>query len=183
LDAEQRLIRKIQKTGDRAAADTLVRMYYDEIYRFIRKQTSAGEAALDLTQEIFISVLKTINRYDPKRGAGFRTWLYKIATDKTVDYFRSRAARSVETLTLDEIAPIDESDFTARFENQDFVERVCAFVGNLPPDTQRIFRLHIFGEYTFAEIADHMSIPESSVKTRYYRLLGTLRKEFDSYDR
>jgi len=182
LNDELRLIHKIQKSGDRAAADTLVRAYYDELYRFMRKQTSDGDTALDLTQEIFISVLRTIHRYDPKKGAGFRTWLYKIATDKVVDYFRSHAARRIETLPIDEIQPIDVTDFTLRLENQDFTERVSTFVGGLPPDIQKIYRLHIFGGYTFAEIANNMELAESSVKSKYYRLLKTLRKEFASYD-
>jgi RNA polymerase sigma-70 factor (ECF subfamily) len=182
LNDEMRLIRAIQKSGDRAAADTLIRGYYDEIYRFLRKQTSDGDAALDLTQEVFISLLRTIGRYDPKKGAGFRTWLYKIATDKTIDYYRSRSARKSQTLSLDDIEPIDESDFTRRIENRDFAERVCEYVNTLPPDTQKIFRLHIFGEYTFAEIAAQMNMPENSVKTKYYRLIGALRKEFGGHE-
>ena len=81
---ELRLIKKIQRNGDRAAADELVRHYYDEIYGFVRKQVSNADIALELTQEIFISMLKTIGLYDIKRGAGFRTWMYRIATNKVV---------------------------------------------------------------------------------------------------
>ena len=178
MSEELRLIRKIQKSGDRAAADTLVRKYYDEIYRFIRKQTTDEDTAFDLTQDIFISLLKTIGRYDPKKGAGFRTWLYKIATNKTIDYFRSRAARITETLSLDDVEPVDEKDFTRKIENEDFSERVCDYVNRFPPDTQKIFRLHIFGEYTFAEIAESMQMAEGSVKSKYYRLINKIRGEF-----
>jgi len=178
LSDDLQLIRKI-KNGNHAAADTLVRKYYDEIYKFIRKQTSNGETALDLTQEIFISLLKTISRYDPKKGAGFRTWLYKIATDKTIDYFRSRVARMTETLSLDDVEPVDETDFTKQIEKEDFAERVCEYVNNFPTDTQKIFRLHIFGNYTFAEIATSMQLAEGSVKSKYYRLLNKLRGEFN----
>ena len=178
LKEELRLIRKIQKDGNRAAADTLVRKYYDEIFLFIRKQTASEATALDLTQEIFISLLKSLRRYDPKKGAGFRTWLYKIATDKAIDYFRSRAARLSEALTLDETEPVDETDFTIQIETQDFAAKVCVYVSNYPPDTQKIFRLHIYGGYTFAEIAQHMTLPEGSVKSRYYRLLNKIRGEF-----
>jgi len=179
LNNEMRLVRKIQKSGDRAAADILIRQYYDEIFRFIRKQTSNEDTALDLTQEIFISLLKTISRYDPSRGAGFRTWLYKIATDKTIDYFRSRAARITETLSLDDVEPIDEADFTRQIENEEFSERVCDYVNKFPPDTQKIFRLHIFGGYTFAEIAESMKMAEGSVKSKYYRLINKIRGEFN----
>ena len=179
MKSEMRLIRKIQKSGDRVAADTLIRQYYDEIFRFIRKQTSDEDMALDLTQDIFISLLKTIGRYNPKKGAGFRTWLYKIATDKTIDYFRSRAARITETLSLDDVEPVDKADFTRQIENEDFAKRVCNYVNKFPPDTQKIFRLHIFGGYTFAEIAESMQIAEGSVKSKYYRLINKVRGEFN----
>ena len=178
MNEELQLIRKVQK-GNHAAADTLVRRYYDEIHKYIRKQTPNNEVALDLTQEIFISLLKTISRYDPKKGAGFRTWLYKIATDKSIDYFRSRAARITETLSLDDVEPIDETDFTTQIGNKDFAERVCKYLNNFPPDTQKIFRLHIFASYTFTEIAESMQIAEGSVKSKYYRLISKLRSEFN----
>ena len=178
MNNDIRLIRKIIK-GDRIAADTLVRNYYDEIHGFIRKQTYDNETALDLTQEIFISLLKTISRYDPKKGASFRTWLYKIAANKTIDYFRSRAARITETIDLDDVEPVDESDFTKEIENEDFAQRVRDYVNKFPPDTQRIFRLHIFGSYTFQEIAESMQLPEGSIKSKYYRLINKLRGEFN----
>ena len=178
-----RLIKQIQRNGERAAADELIRRYYDEIYRFVRKQIGDADFALDLTQEIFISCLRTISHYDPKKNASFKTWLYKIAANKTVDYFRSRAYHeTVKTLPLDEVEPIAETDFVSKFENSDFTEKVCDFVGGLSPDTQKIFRLHIFGEYTFAEIAQTLELPESSVKSKYYRLINLLRKEFSDYE-
>ena len=175
---EIKLIRRIQKRSDKQAADALIRNYYDEIHRYVRKQTCNDNTALDLTQEVFISMLKTISHYDPKKGAGFRTWLYKIATNKTIDYFRSQAARTTETLTLDDVEPIDETDFAKQIENADFVENVCNYVSRFPPDTQKIFRLHIFGDYTFAEIAESLQMAEGSVKSKYYRLINKIRGEF-----
>lgn len=176
---EQRLIKKIRRNGDLAAADELVRHYYDEIYGFVRKQISHADLALDLTQEIFISMLRTIGYYDAKRGSGFRTWLYRIAANKVVDWYRSRSYRAmVQSIPFDEGNTIDESDFTQQFADSDVTERICDFVGGLPPDTQKIFRLHIFAKYTFAEIAVAVELPEGSVKSKYYRLIHLLRKEF-----
>ncbi|SDS23301.1 RNA polymerase sigma-70 factor, ECF subfamily [Paenibacillaceae bacterium GAS479] len=176
---ELRLIKKIRRSGDRAAADELVRRYYDEIHGFVRKQILNSDVALDLTQEIFISMLRTIGHYDAGRGAGFRTWLYRIAANKLVDWFRSRAYRTmVQTIPLDEVEPIDETDLAQLLENRDFTEQICAFVSGLPPDTQIIFRLHLFGGHTFREIAGIIGLAEGSVKSRYYRLIHLLRKEF-----
>jgi RNA polymerase sigma-70 factor (ECF subfamily) len=175
------LLRKIRRNGDREAADCLIRLYYDEIFRFVRKQTGSEDAALDLTQEIFIGLLRTIAHYDGKK-AGFRTWLYKIATNKIVDYFRSRAANPVETLPLDDVEPAGETDFTRQIEASDFAGRICAYLSALPGDTQRIFRLHVFGGCTFREIAENVGMPEGTVKTTYYRLISILRKEFSDYE-
>lgn len=56
----QSLIKKIQKKQDRRAADELIRLYYKEIYVYVFKQLSAKETAMDVTQEIFLSMLQTI---------------------------------------------------------------------------------------------------------------------------
>lgn len=61
---ELRLIKKVRRNGDLAAADELVRYYYDEIHGFVKKQVSDAGTALDLTQDIFISMLRTIHHFD-----------------------------------------------------------------------------------------------------------------------
>jgi RNA polymerase sigma-70 factor (ECF subfamily) len=180
---ELRLIKRIKRHVDRVAADELIRSYYDEIHGFLRKQVSDPENAKDLTQEVFISMLKTIAGFDPKRGAGFRTWLYRIATNKVVDYFRSRSYKNGNrTLSFDEFEPVSEEDFTEQLADTHFSQNVCDYVGGFEADTQQIFRLHIFGGYTFAEISAMLEMPESSVKSKYYRLIKLLRKEFADYE-
>ena len=178
-----RLVKQIQRSGGRAAADELIRRYYDEILGFVKRQIRDADFALDLTQEIFISCLRTIAHYAPKKDASFKTWLYKIASNKVVDYYRSRAYKETEkALPLEEAPPIAVSDFMESLENGIFAENVCAFVAGTGPDTQRIFILHTFGGRTFAEIAAAAGLPESSVKSKYYRLINLLRKEFADYE-
>ncbi|GHU43456.1 ECF RNA polymerase sigma factor SigW [Clostridia bacterium] len=182
MNDELRLIRKIQKNGNRIAADTLIRRYYDEIYRYVYRQTMDKDIAMDLTQEIFISMLSTIAHFDGKK-AGFRTWLYKIATNKTVDYFRSRAVHRKQILVIDDLELADETDFIHQLEDADLVEQIMEYINELPAELQQIFRLKLYSEYTFTEIAELLSMPESSVKSKYYRLLRTLRREFQNeYD-
>ena len=84
MDQEQKWIRAIQRRGSRRAAEELVDAYYDEIYRFACRQTGDREDAMDLTQNIFLAVLRALSTYD-RRRAGFRTWLYRIAANKAVD--------------------------------------------------------------------------------------------------
>ena len=82
---EQKWIKRIKLFGSKKDADQLVRSYYDEIYIFVLRQINDAETALDLTQDIFIAVLQSISAYK-KEMAGFRTWVYRIATNKVIDY-------------------------------------------------------------------------------------------------
>ncbi len=182
MSSDYSLIRRIQRRGDRSAADELIRKYYDDIHDFVRRQTPTADVALDLTQEAFIGMLRTIGGYDPQKGAGFRTWLYRIAANKIADYYRSRSSGTVEILPLEAVEPIDASDIGQRLEDRDFALRICEYVNDLPMDTQSIFRLHLFGSHTFEEIADSLQMPVGSVKSRYYRLIRTIRKEFETDD-
>lgn len=181
MDKEMRLVHKIQRSGSRTAADELIRKHYDEIYIYVFRQTSDKNIAMDLTQEIFISMLKSISSYD-KKQSGFRTWLYRIATNKTIDYFRNRTAGKNQILNIEDIDIPDEVEFARQIENKDLLLRLQSYINSLEIDLQQIFRLKFFGEYTFKQIAVLLSMPESTVKSKYYRLLKIIRKEFkDEY--
>ena len=84
MGEEQKWIRDIQRRGSRQAADKLVRAYYDEMYRFAYRQLGHKEDALDLTQNIFLAVLRALPTFDGRK-ASFRTWLYRIAAHKAID--------------------------------------------------------------------------------------------------
>ena len=91
-EQEQKWIRAILRRCDRAAADALVRAYYEEIYAYFWRQTGNQEDALDLTQECFIAALQSLPGYD-RRKSGFRTWLYSIASHKLADHRRRSRPR------------------------------------------------------------------------------------------
>lgn len=112
MDKDLRLIKKIKKRNSRSAADELIFNYYKEIYIYVYKQTNDKELSMDLTQEIFISMLKTLNTYD-KSKASFRTWLYIIFTNKVVDCFKSKSYRYS---TIEEKEIEDSGDFTVNLE-------------------------------------------------------------------
>ena len=181
MDKDLRLIKKIKKRNSRSAADELISNYYKEVYIYVYKQTSDKELSMDLTQEIFISMLKTLHTYD-KNKASFRTWLYRIATNKVVDYFRSKSYKYttiVETIEEKEIE--DSGDFTVNLEYKEDVEKIQHIVNKLNSEHQEIFRLKIFLESTFSEISKTLDISESTVKTKYYAIIKKIKKEFNDF--
>ncbi len=174
---DEKLIKLILRRGSKEAADTLIRKYYDEIFRFAFKQMNNKDDALDLTQEIFMATLKSLYNFDSKK-AGFRTWLYRIATNKTIDI--RRTSKPI-TVPLDEFE-ISQDDFIEKVLQKDLLERIEKYVATFPSDIQIVFRLRIYGEFSFPEIAEQTGESEEKIKAQYYRLSKKLKKEFCSYE-
>ena len=178
MDQEARWIRDIQKRGSRTAAESLISAYYDAIYCFAYRQTGNREDAMDLTQNIFLAVLRAIHTYNGKQAA-FRTWLYRIAVNKIID--RRRKLRP-GLVPLEDMELPDPEDFAVQVQDRALLEEIEAYVSALSPQVQAIFRLRVYGERSFPEIAAALGEKEAAVKTRYYRLMSRLRKEFTTYD-
>lgn len=119
MEQESKWIRDIQRGGSRQAVENLVERYYDEIYVFVYRQTGHKEDAMDLTQSIFLAMLRALSTYDPKKAA-FRTWLYRIAANKVID--ARRQSRPVTT-PLEEIELPVQEDFVSQIHNRELLER------------------------------------------------------------
>ena len=129
---------------------------------------------MDLTQEIFLAVLRAIPRYDARK-ASFRTWLYRIASNKVID-FRRRIHPALISLDEADETPVD--DFALTIHDSLLLEQIEEYVSGCDPGVQAVFRLHLYGDKPFPDIAQILGEQESTVKARYYRLLNRLRKEF-----
>ena len=176
---EQLLIRKV-KSRDRRAADKLIQRYYNEIYVYVFRRTCDKEQAMDLTQEIFLAMLHSIGRYDPDK-ASFRTWLYRIASHKVIDWFRGSEYQKVQQRTsLEEIdvEPLETLDLEKLVTDKAFAEQILRWLKHQDEALETLIRLRVYGEKTFDEIAEVLNLPVSTVKTRYYTTLKAVRKEF-----
>lgn len=145
------------------------------------KQTLDAELSLDLTQEIFISVLKSINRFDDYKSS-FRTWLYRIASNRLVDYYRSKQYKYRQFLEpIDGHDFEDEGDVVVSLEQKEDIEKITSIVNKLETRSQQIIRLKLFAEYTLQEISVIVQVPQSTVKTRYYAALKLIKKEMKEH--
>ena len=85
--SNRELVRGI-KGGDQSALELLVRRWYPRIYGYVFKLTGHEQDAYDLTQDVFIAMMQSIGSYTPWRK--FDSWLFTIAHNKCMDYFRFR---------------------------------------------------------------------------------------------
>jgi len=169
---ESKLIKKA-KNGCKKSADTLIATYYDEIYIYACRQVGDKHEAMDITQEIFIAMWRAIGGFSAGK-AGFRTWLYRIATNKIIDHYRKYKSN---TIPLDEMT---ETALESAFDKTLFVHEIAEYISTLDPEISRILRLHIYGGYSFPELAAMLKQPEAKIKSRYYRMIKHTRKEFSN---
>lgn len=174
---EAEWIRRIQRDRSHAASTALVERYYGEIGRYLRRQLRDHDSADDLAQEVFIAVLAHIDRFDARR-ASFRTWLFRIATNKLIDHLRSLRRRG-QPLSLDEFDPADSSDVADWVADADLARRALTTLRSRSPRVQQIVGLKVFGGCTFGEIGAVLGIPEATAKTTYYRGLASVRKDLE----
>lgn len=172
---EEKDIRRYRQRQDRSSAEALVEAHYREIYAFAYRQTGNMDTAMDLTQDIFLAMLQSIHTYDPEKAA-FRTWLYRIASNKIVDFFRSGQYRMAQnSIDLDSlILPAEGTPEEAYMDRQQR-EQCLQALSELPFQMQQILRLKCFSQQTFREIAQALSLPEGTVKTQYYKAIAILR--------
>lgn len=175
---DKRLIRYIVKKGSDQAADKLIRRYYDDLYYYLYRQVGNGNDALDLTQEVFIAALKGIGSYDDRKSS-FRTWLFRIGTYKVIDARRKVKMTWVE---LQEGEWQEEPDFDESLYQKELLEAIHQYVTSFRPEIQEIFRLRVYGELSFPEIASLLAQKEERIKAQYYRLMKKIREEFREHE-
>ncbi|MBQ4284425.1 MAG: RNA polymerase sigma factor [Lachnospira sp.] len=181
LETDAYLIDRIVNDNDRLAAETLLERHYKTVYKVIYIKVSDKELAMDLTQDTFILVLRSLSQYDSGK-ASFKTWITRIAENKVIDYLRSRQHKEsllTEVMGDDETATGNIDDVVI---NKVAGDEIKKFLGRVEEETRKIFVMKAREGYTFSEISERLGMPVSTVKSKYYALIKDLRKEMQGYE-
>ena len=161
-DEATQLLLRIADGDDEALRD-LYRLYGRLAFSLAIRILANQEQAEDAVQEAFLRVWRNANRYDPARGA-FSTWFGRMVRNLCIDVLRRRDP-------LSRAGPLDDVDrWTRASEPTDnaVLDRIIireAFL-RLPGDQARVLDLAYFQGLTHREIAELLSIPEGTVKSR-----------------
>ncbi len=113
-ETDAALVRRLHD-GQGDAGDVLVRRYYQPLMRYLQRLTGSEQAAEELHQATWLSVLEHLDRFDGAEAGGFKAWLFRIATNKANDFWRSRGRERSATeglrLVIDREYP--EAGYTA----------------------------------------------------------------------
>jgi RNA polymerase sigma-70 factor, ECF subfamily len=177
--------------GEVAAFEELLRRHERAVFNFIARFLGDRAAAEDLVQEVFLRVIKVAPRY--KKKAKFRTWLFTIARNASIDRARRLTRRSEVSLNrsvsndddgatfLDQLSDADAVDSAGKTVRAEFRARLQAALDELPDAQREVFAMREFGGLKFREIAEALGESENTIKSRMRYALEALRGHLADY--
>jgi RNA polymerase sigma factor (sigma-70 family) len=177
--------------GEQTAYATLMRKYRDSIFNLIFRIIRDREQVEDLTQETFVKAFGSLRSFN--REFAFSTWLYKIATNSSIDYIRKK---KLQTTSINKPISHEDSDYTielpdSTYEPDRFIIQgqrakvIAEAIEKLPPKYRQVIILRHNEERDYAEIAKILKIPIGTVKAHIFRarelLYKSLRRRIPHY--
>lgn len=177
---DAQLVVGVARSDDRALAE-LYRRHGRFVYGLARRLLGDDTEAEDVTQEVFVHLWEHPERFDPGRGS-LRTYLLTRTHSRAVDAVRSRAARVRREERDARSTPIATSDVEREVWDLAVAERTSKAVAALPSAERAAIELAYFGGHTYREVADLLSEPEGTVKSRIRKGLQRLRTVLDKVE-
>ena len=172
-DKLQPLIEKAT-AGDRDAFSDIVRIMMKPIVALTYRMTQNREAANDLAQDTFLAAWQNLPGF---RGeAKFDSWLYRIATNKTLNYLASQKSTVVAADDYRLTDTIDSATPEKILMRKELKGMVLDFMGTLPTRQRLVFNLRFYRNLPFAEISEITGNAEGTVKTNYREAVKKLRE-------
>ncbi|MCO7226780.1 RNA polymerase sigma factor [Pleionea sp. CnH1-48] len=176
-DSDEKLIDKALN-GSQRAWGKLVRRYEGKVYNYCLRMSGSQNDAMDLMQEVFLAVYRNLPNF--RQQSSFTTWLFRIASNKSTDWLRSR--HRVPTLNADEL-PTDHTPGSGSPQQSLQQDRdnqhIMHMLGELSAEQRVVVELKFFQHFTFEDIAAQLGISTNTAKTRLYAGLRRLKGKME----
>ncbi len=179
---EEKLI-KLAARGDQDAFAQLLELHQNKVYGLTLRLTGSPEDAMELTQETFFNAWRGLPNFHFE--SKFSTWLYRLATNATIDFLRREKRRRSLTVTSlsaeddpQRLLDIPDRRFTPQdeLERKEFQAAVRRGLEQLSDEHRQVLVLRELNGLSYAEIAQVLGIEEGTVKSRISRARLALRK-------
>lgn len=155
---------------DPVAFGQIYERYYNGVYKYVFYRTGEQELAEDLTMEVFVKALESIDSFS-FRGIPFSAWLYRIASNLVVDHFRRMPQAA--TLSLEEQL-LTSNEAQVHLEAQFTQQVLREALAELTDEQQQVVVLKFIDGLTNYEIAQILGKTEGAVKSLQHRALAAL---------
>jgi RNA polymerase sigma-70 factor (ECF subfamily) len=175
-------------TQNKEAIQYLVNNYQKNVIKTAYYFVANMEDAEDLSQEVFLEILKSIGRY--KKNSSLYTWIYRITVNKSLDHLRKQKRRNFlhqmgtfMKVSHDKTNRNDSEPAIIDTRNDDKEKRkiLDSAVNSLPENQKIAFILNKYEEITYKEIAEIMNLSLSSVESLIHRAKLKLQKKLVNY--
>ncbi len=159
------------RRGDEAAWRDLVSRHTRRVFGLAYRFVGRVDEAEDLTQEVFVKVYQTLDRYRASDGA-FTSWLMAVARNQAIDHYRRRRQeqlRRIEDPEVLEHAPSGEEGPLRSLEREDRIRLVHRGLRSLPAELREPLILFDLQGVSYEEIAGILAVPLGTVKSRINR--------------
>jgi RNA polymerase sigma-70 factor (ECF subfamily) len=170
------LVQRALNDKDQRAYTELMGRYKDSVYFTLLKMVNNADDAEDLTIETFSKAFKRLDQYSPQFA--FSTWLFKIASNHSIDFIRKKRIKAV---SIDQgysnadgesyVIPVKEEslDPEESMQKDERVQRMRDVVEKLKPRYKRLVELRYFEEKSYEEISEILELPLGTVKAQLFR--------------
>ncbi len=172
---EQALLKRAQAYDEQAIGE-LYDHYAPLIYNYLYRRVHDAQTAEDLTGDVFVRLLQAIQSEQAWRTS-FRAWLYRIAHNRVIDYYREQAQRIElpleEHLEAEDAALVAED---AQSPDMQTFQMLAEALNRLTPDQQQVLVLRFGERLKVHEVAETMEKSVGAVEALQHRALAALRR-------
>jgi len=178
MNTRIKILCKRVKKADKDAACELLKIYYSDIFAYLRRLCGSRHDAEDLTQQTFLKVWSSLDSFAGR--SKFSTWLYRIAHNTFLDWLRKNATgtQSRPDQWWQECIDNNHSPFINLAERQ-LAQRLYQAVDQLNEDKKHVVHLHYYQGLSIRETAKVLNIATSTVKYRLREVFKILRPKID----
>lgn len=173
---EQQLLKQAQR-GDADAFAALYHASVQAIFRYIAHRVNDPALAEDLTGDVFIRALESLNKYRDQ-GKPFIAWLYRIAHARVIDHYRRVGRRPTETDIEDEPLPV-ETDMDAGMLRRQAAKVLREAIAELTDDQQQVVLLRFIEGQRIEMVAEIMGKQPNAIKALQFRALRSLASRLE----
>jgi RNA polymerase sigma-70 factor (ECF subfamily) len=157
--------------GNKQAWLNLLKRYEKQIYNYGMRMTGKNEDALDLMQEVFISVFRNLSSY--RNEGSFKSWMFRIAHFRCIEFYR----RKKPMQGLDDAPEVESDEMSAAecIHTHQENKQLISAMQQLPIAQKTVVELKFFGQFTFDEIAEQTGISANTANSRLYGALEKLK--------
>ena len=154
--------------------ETIYNEYHDKVFSYIKTKVNSREDAEDLCADVFLKVQKKLTDYDADK-AGVSTWIYTIARNAVIDFYRgSHATEELPDELSEDIASDDETD--GELLRRETLFELAEALDKLSPDERAIIVFRYYDGLSLTDIQKKTGMSYGQVKLRHNSALKEMRK-------